>query len=128
MQQWGFKIRVSYTIGKRDFLQRTDEERLNDFQMMLDDPQIKPSCVCRGSCGFVRIIDKLNWKSSKQTPNGFGFGYHRTSLTLADEGRRSFHSFKMCNSFPKVWAEAIPEQKDTIESIRKALTGERDGI
>ncbi|HRO84076.1 MAG TPA: LD-carboxypeptidase, partial [Niabella sp.] len=42
MQQWGFKIRVGYTIGKRDFTYGgTDEERLNDFQMMLDDPQIK---------------------------------------------------------------------------------------
>lgn len=128
MQQWGFKIRVGYTIGKRDFTYGgTDEERLNDFQMMLDDPQIKAIMCARGGYGFVRIIDKLNWEKFKTNPKwiiGFSDITVLHSHLLMKVGAASIHS-KMCNSFPKVWAEAMPEQKDTIESIRKALTGER---
>lgn len=124
----GFKIRVGYTIGKRDFTYGgTDEERLNDFQMMLDDPQIKAIMCARGGYGFVRIIDKLNWEKFKTNPKwiiGFSDITVLHSHLLMKVGAASIHS-KMCNSFPKVWAEAMPEQKDTIESIRKALTGER---
>ncbi|MCH5716934.1 S66 peptidase family protein [Niabella hibiscisoli] len=39
-------------------------------------------------------------------------------------GIASIHS-KMCNSFPDVWANADPLQKDTIESIQRALSGQR---
>lgn len=42
MQSWGFTIKVGNTIGKRNFTYGgTDEERLADFQQMLDDPDRK---------------------------------------------------------------------------------------
>lgn len=127
MQQWGFKIRVGYTIGKRDFtFGGTDAERLSDFQMMLDDPSIKAIMCARGGYGSVRIVDRLNWDKFKANPKwiiGFSditvlHGHVNRNLGVA-----TIHS-KMCNSFPDVWDTADPLQKETIESIKKALTGE----
>ena len=49
MENWGYKIRIGDTIGKKDFtFAGTDEERLNDFQKMLDDPKVKAIMCARG--------------------------------------------------------------------------------
>lgn len=128
MENWGYKIKLGDTIGKRDFIfGGTDEERAEDFQQMLDDPKIKAIMCARGGYGAVRIIDKLNWKKFKQQPKWIiGFSditvFHSQltqNLKIA-----SIHS-KMCNSFPDDWAKAEPIQVETIESINMALRGEK---
>src|SRR5258706_11753853 len=60
IENWGYKIKVGGTIGKRDFtFGGTDDERTEDFQQMLDDPQIKAILSARGGYGAIRIIDRL---------------------------------------------------------------------
>lgn len=128
MQQWGFKIRVGYTIGKRDHsFGGTDEERLKDMQQMLDDPQIKAIMCARGGYGAVRIVDGLDWTQFKSNPKwviGFSDITVLHSHIHRQLGIATLHS-KMCNSFPAVWDSAGTLQKDTILSIQKALTGEQ---
>jgi muramoyltetrapeptide carboxypeptidase len=127
LQQWGFKIRVGFTIGKRDHtFGGTDSERLADMQALLDDPQIKAIMCARGGYGSVRIIDGLNWDKFKANPKwiiGFSDITVLHSHLQKNMGIASIHS-KMCNSFPDVWDNADALQKDTIESIKRALTGE----
>ncbi len=103
IESWGYKIRVGETIGKRDFtFGGTDEERANDFQKMLDDPEIKAILSARGGYGSIRIIDKMKWDKFKEKPKwviGFSditvfHSYINSRLNIA-----SIHS-KMCNSFP----------------------------
>lgn len=128
MQQWGFKIRVGYTIGQRDYtFGGTDEERTRDFQLMLDDPQIKAIMCARGGYGSVRIIDNLNWDAFKKQPKwiiGFSDITVLHSHIHKNTGVATIHS-KMCNSFPDVWENAEALQKETIISIKNALTGEK---
>lgn len=128
MESWGYNIKAGTTIGKRDFtFGGTDAERTNDFQQMLDDPEIKAIMCARGGYGAVRIIDDLNWEKFKTKPKwiiGFSditvFHSHLTqNLNIA-----SVHS-KMCNSFPDDWSKAEPIQVETIESIRLAISGEK---
>ena len=69
IQQWGFKIRAGYTIGKRNFtFGGTDSERLADLQLMLDDPNVKAILCARGGYGSVRLVDQLNWDQFRKTP------------------------------------------------------------
>ncbi|WP_421943471.1 S66 peptidase family protein [Pedobacter sp.] len=126
MQSWGFNIKIGDSIGKRDFTYGgTDEERLNDFQKMLDDPNIKAIMCARGGYGFVRIIDKLDFSSFKKNPKWI-IGFSDITVLhchlAKNYGIASIHS-KMCNSFPDDWAKAEPIQIDTILSIRNALSG-----
>ncbi|QJD95752.1 LD-carboxypeptidase [Mucilaginibacter robiniae] len=128
MQSWGFQIEVGKTVGKRDFtLGGTDEERAADLQYMLDQPHIKAIMCARGGYGAVRIIDQLNFNRFKKYPKWLiGF----SDITVLHNHIHSncrcatLHS-KMCNSFPENWNLAEPIQKETILSIRQALTGER---
>ena len=128
MESWGYKIKIGDTIDKRDFtFGGTDEERAKDLQQMLDDPKIKAIMCARGGYGAVRIIDKLNWEKFKAKPKwiiGFSDVTVFHSHLNKNLGIASIHS-KMCNSFPDDWTLAEPIQVETIESIQKALSGEK---
>ncbi len=128
LKQWGFAVAVGDTVGKKDFtFGGTDEERLKDFQQMLDDKNIKAILCARGGYGAIRIIDGLNFKQFTKSPKwiiGFSDVTVLHSHLNRNYGIASLHS-KMCNSFPDDWNLAEATQKETIESIRKCLVGEK---
>lgn len=128
MKEWGFSIRTGDTVGVRDFtFAGSDEQRVKDFQKMIDDPAIKAIMLGRGGYGAVRIIDKIDFTKFVLHPKWIiGFSdatvFHcHINKTL---GIATLHS-KMCNSFPDNWVNAEPLQIDSIESIKKCLTGEK---
>lgn len=126
IESWGFKVKIGDTIGKRDFtFGGTDEERLKDFQQLLDDRKVKAILCARGGYGFVRIIDKLDFTKFKTNPKwliGFSDITVLHSHVNRNIGIATIHS-KMCNSFPEDWSKAEPIQIETILSIRDALKG-----
>lgn len=127
IQSWGFKVEIGKTIGAKDFsLGGTDEERTADFQLMLDDPNIKAIMCARGGYGVVRIIDKLNFDKFKANPKWI-IGFSDITVLHAHINSNyniaTIHS-KMCNSFPSEWALAKPMQIETLLSIRQVLTGQ----
>ena len=128
MENWGYRLIIGDTIGKRDFtFGGTDEERTRDFQKMLDDSHIKAIMCARGGYGAVRIIDQLKWDHFKAKPKwviGFSDVTIFHSHINGNLGIASLHS-KMCNSFPDEWNKAEAIQAETILSIRKALAGEK---
>ena len=126
MESWDYKIKVGATIGERDFtFAGTDQERLKDFQEMLDDPKVKAIMCARGGYGSVRIVDGIKWNRFKAKPKWI-IGFSDITVLHAHINRNfgiaTIHS-KMCNSFPDDWSQAEPIQVETIESIHKALSG-----
>ncbi|RZM23201.1 MAG: LD-carboxypeptidase [Pedobacter sp.] len=127
LQRWGFRVEIGKTIGSRDFTRGgTDIERTADLQQMLDRPEIKAIMCARGGYGLVRIIDQLNFRHFKKLPKWL-IGFSDITLLHTHINSKyniaSIHS-KMCNSFPKIWEEALPIQIETILSIRQVLTGQ----
>ena len=128
IKEWGFEVKIGDTIGKKDFtFGGTDEERLKDFQQMLDDTTIKAILCARGGYGAVRIIDDIDFKKMAKHPKWI-IGFSDVTVIHSHLNRNyrvaSIHS-KMCNSFPEDWAKAEPVQIESIESIKKCLTGEK---
>lgn len=128
IKSWGFNLVIGKTVDARNFtFGGTDEERLLDLQQMLDDPNIKAIMCARGGYGAIRIIDQLNFSTYKSSPKwliGFSditilHSHINTNYRVA-----TIHS-KMCNSFPSDWAKAEPIQIETINSIQKALKGDK---
>jgi muramoyltetrapeptide carboxypeptidase len=128
MESWALSVKIGESIGKRNFtFGGTDEERMMDFQRMIDDPSIKAIMCARGGYGFVRIVDRLNFSKLITKPKwiiGFSDLTVLHSHLNRNYGIASIHS-KMCNSFPDDWSKAEPIQVETIHSIRKALMGEK---
>ena len=127
MKSWGFNVVIGKTVGARDFtFGGTDEERLQDFQQMLDDPKIKAIMCARGGYGAIRIVDQLDFRSFKSSPKWI-IGFSDITILHCHINSNyhiaTIHS-KMCNSFPSDWVLAEPIQIETINSIQQALKGE----
>jgi len=68
-EEWGFQTKVGKTLGNEfNYFSGTDEQRLSDFQQMLDDDGIKAILCARGGYGLSRIIDKIDFKKFKRQP------------------------------------------------------------
>jgi len=68
-EEWGFLTKVGKTLGNEfHYFSGTDEERLNDFQQMLDDDEVKAVLCARGGYGLSRIIDQIDFKKFKKNP------------------------------------------------------------
>ena len=127
-KEWGFQVKVGDTVGKKDFtFGGTDAERLKDLQQMVDDHSINAIMCARGGYGAIRVIDALDLKKLEKHPKWI-IGFSDITVIHSHLNRNyriaSIHS-KMCNSFPDDWSKAELIQVESIESIRKCLTGEK---
>jgi muramoyltetrapeptide carboxypeptidase len=126
MESWGWKVQIGNTIGKADYsFGGTDEERLQDLQRMLDDPNVAAIMCARGGYGSARIIDKLSFEKFKRQPKwviGFSDITALHSHIARQCGIATLHS-KMCNSFPIDFGGTDSMVQATILSIRDALMG-----
>lgn len=94
LEKQGFCVLLGqYTMSTHNYFAGTDEERLQDFQDALDDPEIKAIVCARGGYGCIRIIDQLDWTIFNQKKKWIiGFSditvFH---LHLQNKGIQSIH-------------------------------------
>lgn len=70
LDSWGYTVEMGSTTHSNslNYFSGTDEQRLNDLQQMMDNPEIKAILCARGGYGTSRIIDDLNFKKFKKHP------------------------------------------------------------
>lgn len=69
LEENGFKVKVSkHCAGRHNYFSGTIEERLSDFQSLLDDTDVKAIWCARGGYGTVQILDLINWASFIREP------------------------------------------------------------
>lgn len=121
LKSWGLQVELGGHIfsNAHGYFSGTDEERLNDFQHMLDNPKLSAIMCGRGGYGITRIIDHLDFAGFLKFPKWIvGFSdITALHLKLHQLGIESIHSV-MPLQFPK------PEHKASVESLRKVLFGE----
>ena len=122
LKQWGFKIVVGKTLGNQyNYFSGTDEERLKDLQLMLDDDNIKAVYCARGGYGLSRIIDQINFEKFVQHPKWI-IGYSDITLLLA----HIFSNYNIAGLHAPMAAafNEMEESETYIQSIFNSLTGE----
>ena len=120
IESWGLKVTIGKTIGKEYHqFAGTDEERLQDFQEMLDNQNIKAIFCARGGYGTVRIIDLIDFRKFIKNPKWIvGF----SDITILHAHLEKVYNIASIHSImPINFPESIPE---ALESLRKALFGE----
>lgn len=123
LQQWGFKVKVGKTLGNQfNYFSGTDEERLNDLQLMLDDATIKAIYCARGGYGLSRIIDDINFEKFVQHPKWI-IGYSDITLLHA----HVYSNFNIASLHAPMAAafNEMDESEEYIDSIYKSLIGEQ---
>ncbi|MCQ2279351.1 MAG: LD-carboxypeptidase [Bacteroidales bacterium] len=69
LEKNGFRVAIGKNLFNKHFqFAGTDEERAQDFQEFMDDPEIHAIWCARGGYGSVRIIDKLDFQHFKERP------------------------------------------------------------
>ncbi|WP_370397928.1 LD-carboxypeptidase [Tenacibaculum dicentrarchi] len=122
-QSWGLKV----VYGKHMFNQShhfsgTDEQRCQDFQDALDNPNIKAIWSARGGYGSVRILDKLDFSKFIENPK-WVIGYSDITAFhnhIHNLGVETIHGIMgtSLQDKPEVLAESIA-------SLKKVLFGEK---
>lgn len=122
LTEWGFNVVMGKTVGHgTHYFAGTDEERLDELQGFLNDPQVKAILMGRGGYGLSRIIDRIDFKQFVAHPKwicGFSDITVLHSHIHQQFGIATLHS-PMCGAF----------QKDTVNqahilSLRNALLGQ----
>ena len=67
---WGYRVQVGNTVGSNSvtYFSGSDEERLADFQQLLDNEEVKAILCARGGYGMGRIIDNIDFRKFKKHP------------------------------------------------------------
>ena len=121
LKSWGLHV----VVGKHVFRQAnhfagTDDERCEDLQKAMDDPNINAIWCARGGYGTVRILDKLNYAKFRKNPKWL-IGYSDITALhnqIHNEGFETIHGM-MCTSLQ----DEQDTIKETIETFKNALFG-----
>ncbi len=123
LEEWGYTVQLGATAHSQsgNYFSGTDEERLNDLQLMLDDPNIDAVLCARGGYGMSRIIDQLNFKYFRKHPKWI-IGFSDITVLHAH-----LYSRYRIASLHAPMAAAFNEEifsNPYIDSLRKAISGE----
>lgn len=124
LQQWGYEVLVGKTLGSRSktYFSGTDEERLNEFQAMLDAPEVKAILCGRGGYGVGRIIDHLDFTAFKKNPKWI-IGFSDITIFHAHINR-NFKIATLHSSMASAFNDGGHKNK-YVQSIKAALEGKK---
>ena len=117
LESWGLKVRLApHALSHYFGFGGSDEERLSDFQLALDDPAIKAIFPIRGGYGSSRILDQLNFETFIKQPKWIiGFSDITAILNhVANLGIASIHG-PMPHNFCQVGGD------EALEMLRNLL-------
>ena len=117
---WGLKVILgkSLTSEYHQFA-GTDTVRANDFQMMLDNPEIKAIFSARGGYGSSRLLDFIDFTVFQKQPKWVvGF----SDITAVHCHIHTLNIESLHATMPKLFLQEGGEE--SLESLRKILFGE----
>ncbi|ULC59841.1 LD-carboxypeptidase [Flaviramulus sp. BrNp1-15] len=121
LKSWGLEVVIgNHVFNKENHFAGSDDERCEDFQKALDNPQISAIWCARGGYGTVRILDKLDYSKFKQNPKWL-IGYSDITALhnqMHNEGIESIHAM-MCTSLQDDMATI----KETVSTFKDAIFG-----
>ena len=122
--EWGFQVKIGNTVGGSSdtYFSGTDEERLADFQSMLDNDDINAILCARGGYGMGRIIDKINFKRFRKSPKWI-IGY--SDITIVHSHLYSNYSISSLHAPMAAAFNDDGYKNEYVLSLKNALEGKR---
>jgi muramoyltetrapeptide carboxypeptidase len=124
LNEWGYTVKIGKTVGSNstNYFSGSDDERLNDFQQLLDDDEVKAILCARGGYGMGRIIDRIDLKKFKKRPKWI-IGY--SDITILHS---HLYSNYYISSIHAPMAAAFNDEgfkNEYVQSLRNVLEGKR---
>ena len=122
-KKWGLEVVLGTNIfGTENQFSGKESQRKSDLQQMMDDPTVRAIICARGGYGTVRIIDQIDFKSFCNHPKWIA-GFSDITV-LHSHIQKNFH-IETIHSLMPVNIKETDLQNDSVESLRKALFGEK---
>ncbi len=118
----GFEIVFGKNLFKElNQFSGTDEERAEDFQLMVDNTDIKAILCARGGYGTVRIVDKLDFTTFRKNPKWVcGF----SDVTVLHSHIWKNFGIETIHSIMPVQLKKLGGKSDAAKTLVKSLKGE----
>jgi muramoyltetrapeptide carboxypeptidase len=124
LQQWGYQVKVGSTVGSasENYFSGTDEERLGDFQQMIDDDSVQAVLCARGGYGLTRIIDRISFKKFCDHPKWI-IGFSDITVLLS----HVYNNYHIATLHaPMAGAFNDPDKENRfLLSLRRAIEGKK---
>ncbi|WP_108867861.1 S66 peptidase family protein [Aquimarina aquimarini] len=118
LEKWKLVPVLGSTIGKElHQFAGTDQERVLDFQKMLDDKEIKAIWCARGGYGTVRIIDHIDFSNLLKNPKWI-VGYSDITVLHSE-----IHNLGVCSLHAPLAIDIHKGTKASMTSLRDILFG-----
>lgn len=122
LREWGYQVRIGTTVGgaSATYFSGTDEERLADFQALLDDESVRAILCARGGYGTGRIIDRLDFRRFRKKPKWI-IGYSDITILHA----HLYSRYGIVSLHAPMAAAFLEEgfRNEFVRSLRQALEG-----
>ncbi len=120
-QKEGFEIVFGKNLFKElNQFSGTDDERAEDFQWMMDNPEIKAILCARGGYGTVRIIDKLDFTTFIKNPKWIcGF----SDVTVLHSHIEKNFGIETIHSIMPVQLQKLGGESEAAKTLIKSLKG-----
>lgn len=119
-ESWGLDVIQGKTIHSSfGTFSGSDEERRQDLQNFLDDPQIKAIFAARGGYGTVRIIDALNFDVFSKNPKWL-IGFSDITVLHSHLHR----VFNICSIHGQMPGAFDSSSEAALDSLHKSLFGQ----
>jgi muramoyltetrapeptide carboxypeptidase len=123
MTDWGLKVVLGHTIGAEDHqFAGNDTLRTQDFQAMMENPNVKAIWCARGGYGTVRMLDGLNFSVFEKNPKWIiGF----SDITVL---HNHIHNFGIETLHAQMPLDIDKKTKEAQQSILRVLFGNDHSI
>ena len=121
IENQGFKVKKASNLFESDFqFAGSDETRAAQFQLMLDDPDVKAILCVRGGYGTVRMVDLVDWSRLRNNPKWI-CGYSDVTVLLNHLGE-NLNMAGLHSSMPVSFGMNTPE---AVSSLFDLLRGKK---
>ena len=120
LEGWGLEVILGKYLFNDNFqYSASDQERLQDFQLALDDISIKAVLCARGGYGTIRIIDRLNFDNFRRNPKWI-IGFSDITVLHAH-----IHNHFGIETIHGTMAAGLADDNTTSDSLHTILFGKR---
>jgi muramoyltetrapeptide carboxypeptidase len=122
LQHAGYKVLVGKTVGSDslNYFSGSDDERLEDFQSLLDNNEVAAVLCARGGYGTSRILDRIRFKQYKRKPKWI-IGYSDITALHA----HLYSKYGIASLHAPMAAAFNDGDNEYLDSVLKAVTGEK---
>lgn len=118
----GFHVQIPPNVVRKwEYLAGTDEERANELNEAIRNPEVKAIFAIRGGFGLTRILDRIDYEALRKSPKVVVGYSDLTALHLAIARKTQLVTFHGPMPMSNLWQADTPKYKYANDAFRRVV-------